>query len=200
MNEKLLSNFKGNEISDELKKLYDYKSPTNDLAIDFEKNFDGQESLNSFFENEARDKFIVIGQHPSHSLIAYWILPKHDISNAPIVWLDSEGSPMCVFCSSIQEFLSLLPYNTGMIYDIICAWQRYLKNPSKITPSARFDQSVLDENLQELESSFPSYKNFTDYITNVIGVSRAVDPVKIIGDSIQKFPSLEDYIKESEGW
>ncbi len=63
-----------------------------------------------------------LGMHGSGSMIALW---RVDLmtpwSEAPAVWLDSEGDPMAPIANSPAELLALLTMYTGTIYDALSA-------------------------------------------------------------------------------
>ncbi len=54
-----------------------------------------------------------IAQHYSGSLIVI------HIQKNSIKWIDANGSPNAVIANSLQDFISLLPYGTGLLYDAL---------------------------------------------------------------------------------
>ena len=103
-------------------------------------------------QDEKKNSLCVIGIHKSGSLIAIWQLNNTlNILENPIVWIDSEGSPLCVIAINYLEFLSILPYGVGLFYDVISSWdwiklnnERYNEFSEKFNLS--YCESLLTQN------------------------------------------------------
>lgn len=89
-----------------------------DRDIDFEGNKDpiGE----GFLGFDAGDAFTTVGESGSGSKFAVWTpSPTDKIDTSPVVYLDSEGTPQAVVARSMDELLTLLPYGTGYIHDVL---------------------------------------------------------------------------------
>lgn len=132
------------------------------VAIDFEGG-DGDPSR--LLPDGARaDDYVTLGQHVSGSLIC---LRRPAAGEPLVVWLDSDGGDPLPLARSIDELASLLPYGTGLLYDLALAWQRRQRvRPRPLAPAAR--RAHLD-----LAAA--------DLVRALLGVEPAADPVAVIG-------------------
>lgn len=72
-----------------------------------------------------KDSLIAFGQHGSGSLVALWRRdPAAPWTDAPVVWLDSEGDPIEALAPNFAAFLGLLPFGLGQLHDLIRKAQR----------------------------------------------------------------------------
>jgi len=142
---------------------------------DFEVT-DDDDLIVSMFGEDKKDQFRVIGQHGSGSLIAVW-----DVDNkSPIVWIDTEGEAS-VITSTFEEFLSLLPYYTGFIYDCIF----YSKTHS---------EEELQQNLNKNIENYEDQIIFRKWLKEEFNIEPAKDPVGLIKKSKNLFGNLSDLI------
>lgn len=89
-----------------------------DSSIDFEGT-DGavDESLAG---EEMAPHLTALGMTGSGSVFALWrSIADAPLAAAPVVYLDSEGEPHGVVARSLEAFLTLLPYGTGHLYDVL---------------------------------------------------------------------------------
>jgi hypothetical protein len=163
---------------------------------DFEEIQDGQKILTSLLKSEVTSYFTVIGMQKSSSLICFWKYKDNiSLQEQPIVWLDSEGSPNAVIASNFKDFLSLLPYDTGAIYDWIAAWERYLDNSTEQEiPTERFTIDRINRYLAMSDESNPCHQEFVNWLRTEMHIELADRPVALIGNAIESFPRLSQWL------
>lgn len=142
----------------------------------------------------------MIGIQKNGSLICFWSYEDNlSIEQQPIVWLDSEGSPNSVFSSDLPTFLSLLPYNTGAIYDVLFAWEEYWSSPKKRkTPISQFTAKKMKMYLEMCRENHPFHQQFVEWLRAEICVEPAVKPAQNIGEAIERFPRLGIWLTEKQ--
>lgn len=109
--EQLTRSFPGESIPVALSKLAEYAEGVTDrISCDFELTASGDEDLLAWFRGrpEAAKQFWVFGKDGMHSLYGYWIYEGRTIANAPIVYLNGEGSDNTVMANTLEEFIALL--------------------------------------------------------------------------------------------
>ena len=192
----MVNNFESNSLS----KLIDFLNTSSGDFIDFRIVNNGKKKVSELLSPSLESYFTPIGEHGSQSLICYWkYKEKTPINELPIVWLDSEGTPNSVFASNVNDFLSLLPYDTGGIYDIITSWQYYNNEPENYTdPVSEYDSSALKCLIRLCKDSHPDYDYFVDWLNNNLKIKVCENPAKLIGEAIKNFPKLDHWLKEKK--
>lgn len=134
----------------------------------------------------------IIGKHGSGSLIAFWhYKPEVNLEALPLVWLDSEGSPSAVFAANYLDFLALLPYGTGFIYDVLSSWTYFLEEPGSYkNPAKKFTAKRLEFYLAFCRDSFSGYDPFIQWLDSSLQIKKHSDPVNAIGNAYKSFPKL----------
>ncbi|MFC4873935.1 hypothetical protein [Negadavirga shengliensis] len=170
---------------------FDFLENNNGQIEDLYLSKTKKQKLESLIGAEKAKNFEVIVAHTSHSLVCFWVLnettPKQ---KHPIVWLDSEGAPNSVFAQNFEEFLSLIPYGSGTIYDILSSWLDYMDEPDSTEPPLeRFDKIYLEELLNEANENENGLKEFILWL-NKVNVKIAENPVELIRKAIKKYPDL----------
>lgn len=162
---------------------------------DFQTVTDSKRWLNTLVP-AAAESLQVIGRQKSGSLICFWQQsPQHASEiDRPVVWLDSEGSPFSVFAPNFHTFLSLLPYDTGMIYDMVTAWEEYLETGDDwVVSTERFSDDKLKMYMDMTRENYPHYEQFIDWLKET-GVEIANAPVQVIGEAIKNLPQLREWL------
>ncbi len=60
----------------------------------------------------------VLAVHGSGALLAVWHRdPSATLADCPVVWIDSDGSPADTLARTFDEFLRMVPYGGGALYD-----------------------------------------------------------------------------------
>src|SRR5437899_2029797 len=93
-------------LPDELRALCEFADDTDcELGGLFEFNTDGRESANSWFASDTAvaSLFAVFGRGPDDSLYAFWLHAGPNASDAPVVYLDSEGQENKVIAANARE-------------------------------------------------------------------------------------------------
>lgn len=182
-----------------LENLYAFLENSEVNFIDFEVENNPNKVID-LLSVAAEPYFIPIGKQGSDSLICYWKYKDEiPLSELPIVWLDSEGSPNSVFASNIKDFLSILPYDTGAIYDFISSWEYYNSDPDYYTsPLDKYkkNSSVLNLMIEQCRENYSDYDSFVNWLNQNINIKICDDPAKLVGDAIKNFPNLETWLEE----
>lgn len=142
-------------------------------------------------------QFKVIGKIASGSLICFWQYDsKKSILDSPIVWIDSEGFPNGVFANSFSEFLSLLPYSTGFIYNLLSNHLLYTDNPKIfINPYKKFTKAKIKSFIQDNKKEYSDYNKFIHWLTIDIGITIEPNPLEVIQNAFNTYPRLDKLLE-----
>ena len=167
---------------------------------DFEDVENGNELLKPLLKPEAESYFTVIGMQKSHSLICFWKYKDNvSLQEQPIVWLDSEGTPNAVFAPNFRDLLSLLPYNTGAIYDWIAYWEDYLDAPSEQeSPAEYFTSEQIQMSVERSREKNPFCGQFINWLREEMNIEPATQPVALVGEAMQSFPRLRQWLTDRQ--
>jgi hypothetical protein len=179
-----------------LRRFYEFCQSTKGAFCDFEAVTDEKEWLNTLLIPEAEPYFKLLGRQKNGSLICFW---KYEdgisLGQQPIVWLDSEGSIYSVVAAELPAFLSLLYYDTGAIYDIISAWERYWDAPDEeVSPSESFTDEKLELYIEMCQEIYPFYQPFAQWLCQEMGIESAATPATLVGEAIRGFPRLNAWL------
>ena len=121
--EQLTKSFPGDSFPNALRKLAEYGEEAADqISCDFELTGTGDEDLVAGFRGSPKAKqFWIFGIDGMHSLYGYWIYEGRSIVNAPIVYLNGEGSDNTVLANTLEEFIALLTLGEEAV-GLIDAW------------------------------------------------------------------------------
>jgi hypothetical protein len=146
----------------------------------------------------AATAFEAIGMTNSASLLAFWQEPGRATDERPIVYIDSEGSPVGVFAASFAEFLTLLPYGLEFIYRLITRLIDLQKEPDlqgiyyhEITSGQL--QTVLAEHQQQ----YPWQTDYRVWLATVAGLAVASDPLATIRTAFDYHANLEEWLSHN---
>jgi hypothetical protein len=196
-----MSNIKSDFFSlpPSLEKLFNFLETNKGDYIDFIPEKDGAK-ISKLLPKSVAEYLAVIGQQYSRSLICYW---KYDEQitweKSPLVWLDSEGGTNSVFASNTDNFLSLLPLDTGGIYDLISSWQCYNSEPEYyISPLEKYAKNCPSFNylIQLCKQNYSDYDFFVQWLEENLSIKMSENPAKLVGDAIKKFPNLDCWLTE----
>lgn len=156
-------------------------------------------SIRSLLSKKVTSKFIAFAEHDTESLVAFWL---HDGTtspeNAPIVWLDSEGSPNGVFANTTQDFLTILPYGTGLIYEFLYCWEDYIRDPQETPhPKEELDAERINSFLEETKEEFSGWKNLVDWLDSVNIDWKSVNPFQIMEKAFTAHPNLDEWLEKN---
>jgi hypothetical protein len=156
-----------------------------DLGIDFESDPDGanEDTLESLVKDTKH--FYALGFHGSGSLMC---VSRRKDDHGAVVWIDSEGSAF-VLARDIRAFLSVIPYDTGYVYDVgsFCAKGALDKGADRF-PAADAKKDLADalegnEGRQALVKWLESQ-----------GIKPAADPFAVVADAVRANPKLNDWL------
>lgn len=98
----------------------------------------------------------------------------------------------------MPTFLSILPYDTGAIYDILFAWQEYWNSSIKRkTPTSKFTKKT-KMYLEMCQEIYPFHQQFVEWLRTEVGVEPAINPAQLIGQAIEHFPRLDIWLTENK--
>lgn len=113
----------------------------------------------------------------------------------PLIWLDSEGVPKSVFATNLAEALSLFPYGSGFIYDLITSWQWHIEDSKNYkSPGKRFTKKRIKTHLKEL-ATLPEFQQLLAF-NNQQNITTCADPIALVGNAIKNCPNLDDWLKQ----
>jgi hypothetical protein len=172
-------------------------SEGNFIDFEIEKN---PQAVSDLLSITIEPYFIPIGKQASQSLICYWRYQNElSLEQLPIVWLDSEGTPNSVFATNIEDFISILFYDTGGIYDFISSWEYYNSQPGYyISPLNEYEinSSALNLMITKCRETYPDYDLFVNWIEKNISIKICENPIKLVGDAMKKFPNLQLWLEQ----
>jgi hypothetical protein len=166
---------------------------------DFELVRNPEEKLRKLLDDQGEvARFQVIGQHGTASLIAFWRDDKDiDFTRSPIVWLSSEGFPNSVFANSFADFLSLLPYGTGFIYDVLCNYYYHKESPDlQPSPEEKFTPEEIGSYLTQNEKQYRGHAELVEWLEHQVKVGIAKDPLSVIKEAIASHADLASWLRE----
>lgn len=167
----------------------DFLPPSNEAAI-----------KNLLLPSSVVDKFMTIAKNGAGCLLCLWkngddIVLDEDL---PVVWIDSEGFPKSVFAPNIASAVSLFPYGSGFVYDVISAWEYHLQDSKSYKiPTKRFTKRTVKSYLKDATQFEEDYQRLLQFNAQH-GIETCPDPVALIGNAIQTFPKLSEWLKEQK--
>jgi len=152
-------------------------------AVDFEGCDD---RVSDALAGKGRGKSLVsICMTGSGSIFAlYRKSPKDALETAPVVYLDSEGDPRGVVAQSLDEFLTLLPFGTGFLYDALAG--------SRASKAKGAGQKALANTSEEV--GVRDGKSFVDWWSATFAANPAGDPIAIIGAAKKACADVEKWL------
>ena len=182
---------------DLLRAFIDFCEKSADEFADLETVRNPEEKLRKLLDDQGKvECFQVIGQHGTASLIAFWRDDKDiDFTHSPIVWLSSEGFPNSIFANSFADFLSLLPYGTGFIYDVLCNYYYHKESPDlQPSPEEKFTPEEIGSYLAENEKRYRGHGELVEWLEHQVKVGIAKDPLSVIKEAIASHADLASWL------
>ena len=166
---------------------------------DFQLVRNPEQKIKGLVDNQGKvDAFQVIGKHGTGSLIAFWREQEEKgFALSPVVWLSSEGFPNSVFANSFADFLSLLPYGTGFIYDVLSNYYYHKDDPDlQPAPEEKFTPDVVSSYLDENRERYQGHGVLVDWLRDEAKVEVAKDPLSVIQKAIASHADLASWLRE----
>ena len=177
-------------IPEELKLLHFFDRQVDDFYLDIEflDNYDFH--LNNL-ANGYVNQFIPLAIDGTGSLMVFWLQNKETpINRAPIAYLDSEGGGT-IAAKSLQEFLSLLPYDTSLFSEVGMHWTEYKLNPEiTVSPYEKYTKDYYNSRYEFLFNTYPCYKDFRIWLEEEIKIQPEKNPASVIMENIDSYPSF----------
>lgn len=153
------------------------------------------------WSEELRQHFHPIARTRGGVVIAFWApdqahsWERHPL---PLVWLDIEGIPQSVFADSWESFLSLLYFDTGLIYEILIDKYFYEEDPEAYqNPDERFSQEAMQQRLNNEEPEMELI-DFRNWLVEDQAIEFTKDPLVIIGLAQERWPNLSTWLSQKE--
>jgi hypothetical protein len=122
---------------------------------------------------KAAEQFAVFGKGGDGSLYAFWLLPGRTPTEAPVVFLGSEGTDCGVLAGNLDEFLGLLALGATDL-GFKASWGS-LVSPSVSTP-------------HEME--------FRDWLKRSFRITAPIDPMGVITAARKSHPEFETWLQK----
>jgi hypothetical protein len=176
-----------------LRQAFDILCQTTTDISDFEwVSFqDGKQLYTRTFSVEQAAKLEIIGITGDGSSIACWHQPGCVAPSLPVVWIGSEGIAS-VFADSFADFLSLLPYGTGYIDDILFNYHLERSSPGRY--AIDFTQASAHGALAANAEEHTDHFAYVEWLTHTAGLSIASDPVTVIDHARQMHSNFEQWM------
>lgn len=174
------------------------------LLIDFlndlpEKGIDFYPVTNTFsrqfLEKANLSELKIIGRTQADCLVGLLMKKKeygHDTKEGQIVWIDSEGEPNAVIAENIKEFISLLYFDTGFIYDII----------KKIIRNINYTPMTTDEiKMYEISAAkaYPSYNMLKKFFETELKIRKPDNPDMLIKKAYTRNMDFSNWLNNVTG-
>lgn len=146
------------------------------------------------------DHLYLFAKTSTGSYIGYWspdkLLDSTSSEEIPLVWIDHEGVPLSVFAKSVDEFLALLYYDTGLIYEILIDMYFFKDDPEGYeNPQTKFTAKYLKKYLKTLdEGNTPYSKKFRTWLKKNMGIQLFENPLALISETINHYPNFEQWV------
>lgn len=125
------------------------ESPHDILPFEMVEHKDYEYTLNQYFFPEASMHLRVFGKDNSGSFVCFWNKTEFPAgsNDEPIIWLDSEATPMAVIAQNLKELISVVPYGLLFLREIMLAWVRNYQNPRVFDKPSRIKKFLDKEQL-----------------------------------------------------
>ncbi|MDO7873775.1 hypothetical protein Q5H93_03455 [Hymenobacter sp. ASUV-10] len=133
----------------------------------------------------------IFGLMGDGSTIATWQEPGNVGPSRPVVLLGSEGT-MGVFASSFAEFLSLLPYGTGYIDEILFYFESERDSPGRY--AQKFTSAYAREVLAATAEEYSEHHLYMDWLTHTAQLAIAPDPAAVMARAYQAHENFEQWL------
>lgn len=160
--------------------------------VDF--RFDRGLKLPSHYSGFLADMLEPFGNNKAGCAVCYWNKKKL-AAQAPVVWLDSEGTPNVVFAKNLSNFLELLSYGTGLIYDIIRQSERKIKDDTLLSPAEKYKGAFRETFITNSTDS--EKKKFSELLFNKMNIVTTKNPGTEIFLNYKNFLDITNLINQN---
>jgi hypothetical protein len=122
-------------------------------------------------EADAR-QFVIFGRNPDGSLYSLWLHPGDKWTDAPVVFLGSEGTDCGVLSGNLNEFLGLLAVGSEEL-GFAASWGNV------VTP----------------DNPTPRLQEFRDWLQVSFGISAPPDPLGVITAARKSHPEFGEWLQ-----
>lgn len=158
-----------------------------------------QSRVEDFLDNKEVSKhFHGLFRTGTGSLICTWQY-KQAAKNHPIVWIDSEGTPISVIANNFRDFLALMHYGIGVIWNGAGRIENFewFKETGRTrgTEPDEFNAEELEEyKFLEIEENKEQYNAFVKW-SQMKGILPTQSPVRDIEQAIANHPKLDKWLE-----
>lgn len=158
-------------------------SPVGDIRVAEAK----EDTLKALMGERYSDKVKSFAANNAGCYIALW---GEVDDSSPVLWLDSEGFPLSVFANNFAEFLSLIAYDTGAIYEVVSSCRYFTDDPANNSdPKKRFTPSYLKMLLEISQQNNSGHASLVEWLGQH-GVEVAEDPVALVMAAMKDHPNV----------
>lgn len=169
-----------------------------DIILNLEPIPDNEISsvLEDLFSNDLSSSIIPLFKTGNDSCIAIWNAKiDQSLDPKPIIWLDSEGSPMSVIASNFEDFFGLLSYGTGVMYDASLQLEDFSSlNIPDLLPPEEYSEEQLEEHVEICTDEHEEYQEYLDWLTQQ-NISKPIKPLSLIEKARSENPSISEWLK-----
>jgi len=98
---------------------------------------------------------------------------------------------MSVFARTDEAFLSLLHFDTGLIYEILMSHYFFRTDPiGRPDPLKKFSEAFVKKRMKEVNEISPDFPAFREWLVNDLDIKPAENPSALIVDAINTSPDL----------
>jgi hypothetical protein len=131
----------------------------------------------------------IFGRTQADCLIGYWNYKRDKVWSQKIVWIDSEGMPNEVIADNIIDFISLLYFDTGFIYDVL---KEIIRDPKY--------SAMKPEELKKYEDladkSYPHFSELKNFLEKELQIKKPDHPDLKIKDALLNNSSFSAWLHD----
>jgi hypothetical protein len=122
-------------------------------------------------DTAAAGQFVVFGHGPDGSLYAFWLYPGRTLSDAPVVFLGSEGTACGLLADNLDEFLELLA-----------------------TGAEELGFAVSAGDVSAPHSPAPRLSEFRRWLRESFGINAPPDPLTVVAAARSRHPDFGSWL------
>ncbi len=181
---------------EKLLKIYAYLSTEAAGSLDLEIPTQGNRDLIDLVGAKSASQLVPLFMQGAGCIVAAWKqADSEDLSQFPIVWIDSEGSPNAVFARNFEELLGMLHYYLGTLYDVISTAVRFAERPSLYdSPQEAFPVDQFAADAEEQWEEEEDEAAFHVWLETELGIPADRAAVQHIAEAYDAIPKFQDWV------
>jgi hypothetical protein len=155
-------------------------------------NFGERSNLDLGLAGSLASQMMPVAGNKAGCVVAiYQRQPNAAPDTQPVVWLDSEGSPNGIFARDLNAFLRIIPFGSGLVYDVLAHCLQSYKQ-SGFSQTQRFE--TLAE--QARPCSLAACQAYRHWLSQR-GLGEEKNPVGAIRDAFLIEPGFQEMLSQS---